>query len=250
VSVRKLPSGTVTLLFTDIEGSTRLLDELGQRYAQVLAEHRRTLREVFSRHGGVEVNTEGDSFFVAFSRASDAVLAANGIQDALADGPVHVRIGIHTGEPVVTEEGYVGLDVHRAARIMAAAHGDQVLLSETTARLLDSAPELRDLGEHRLKDLTAPQRLYQLGDRIFPPPRTLYQTNLPIQPTPLVGRERELEEVGALLRSNRLLTLTGAGGSGKTRLALQLAAEAVEQFPDGVFWVPLQALRDPALVAA
>ena len=249
VSVRKLPSGTVTLLFTDIEGSTRLLDELGQRYAQVLAEHRRTLREVFSRHGGVEVNTEGDAFFVAFTRASDAVLAANGIQDALADGPVHVRIGIHTGEPVVTEEGYVGLDVHRAARIMAAAHGDQVLLSETTARLLDSAPELRDLGEHRLKDLTAPQRLYQLGDRTFPPPRTLYQTNLPIQPTPLVGRERELEEVGALLRTHRLLTLTGAGGSGKTRLALQLAAEAVEQFPDGVFWVPLQALRDPALVA-
>jgi Adenylate and Guanylate cyclase catalytic domain len=117
VSVRKLPSGTVTLLFTDIEGSTRLLDELGKRYAQVLAEHRRTLREVFSRHGGVEVNTEGDSFFVAFTRASDAVLAANGIQDALVDGPVHVRIGIHTGEPVVTEEGYVGLDVHRAARI-------------------------------------------------------------------------------------------------------------------------------------
>jgi predicted ATPase/class 3 adenylate cyclase len=248
VSVRRLPSGTVTLLFTDIEGSTRLLQQLGQRYAQVLAEHYRTLREVFSRHGGVEVNTEGDSFFIAFSRASDAVLAANGIQDALVDGPVHVRIGIHTGEPVVTEEGYVGLDVHRAARIMAAAHGDQVLLSETTARLLDSAPELRDLGEHRLKDLTAPQRLYQLGDRTFPPPRTLYQTNLPIQPTPLVGRERELEEVGALLRSNRLLTLTGAGGSGKTRLALQVAAEAVEQFPDGVFWVPLQALRDPALV--
>jgi class 3 adenylate cyclase len=121
VSVRKLPSGTVTLLFTDIEGSTRLLQQLGQRYAQVLAEHYRTLREVFSRHGGVEVNTEGDAFFVAFSRASDAVLAANGIQDALVDGPVHVRIGIHTGEPVVTEEGYVGLDVHRAARIMAAA---------------------------------------------------------------------------------------------------------------------------------
>jgi class 3 adenylate cyclase len=118
VSVRKLPNGTVTLLFTDIEGSTRLLDEFGQRYAQVLAEHRRTLREVFSRHGGVEVNTEGDAFFVAFTRASDAVLAAKGIQDALADGPVHVRIGIHTGEPVVTEEEYVGLDVHRAARIM------------------------------------------------------------------------------------------------------------------------------------
>jgi predicted ATPase/class 3 adenylate cyclase len=246
--MRELPGGTVTLLFTDIEGSTRLLHELGQRYAEVLAEHRRILREVFSQRGGVEVDTQGDAFFVAFPRASDAVLAANGIQDALAAGPVRVRIGIHTGEPVVTEEGYVGVDVHRAARIMGAGHGGQVLLSETTARLLESAAELQDLGEHRLKDLSAPQRLYQLGDSAFPPPRTLYQTNLPIQPTPLVGRERELEEAGALLRSNRLLTLTGAGGTGKTRLALQLASEAVEQFPDGVFWVPLGALRDPALV--
>ena len=161
---------------------------------------------------------------------------------------MRVRIGIHTGEPVVTEEGYVGVDVHRAARIMGAGHGGQVLLSEATARLLDSTAELRDLGEHRLKDLGAPQRLYQFGDEDFPPVRTLYHTNLPIQPTPLVGRGRELEEAGALVRSHRLLTLTGPGGSGKTRLALQLAAEAVELFPDGVFWVPLQALRDPALV--
>jgi predicted ATPase/class 3 adenylate cyclase len=248
VHVRELLSGTVTLLFTDIEGSTRLLHELGNRYAEVLAEHRRVLRDAFSRHGGIEVDTQGDAFFVAFARASDAVAAAGEAQDALADGPVRVRIGIHTGEPVVTEEEYVGVDVHRAARIMGAGHGGQVLVSETTRPLLDSTVELRELGEHRLKDLTAPQRLYQLGDGQFPPLRTLHRTNLPIQPTVLVGRERELEDAGALLRSHRMVTLTGPGGSGKTRLALQLAAEAVEQFPDGVFWVPLQALRDPALV--
>ena len=248
MSVRELPGGTVTLLFTDIEGSTRLLHELGDRYADVLAGHRTVLREAFSRCGGVEVDTQGDAFFVAFSRVSDAVLAAGEIQEALAEGPARVRVGVHTGEPVVTEEGYVGVDVHRAARIMSAGHGGQVLLSETTARLLGSETTLRDLGEHRLKDLSAPQRLYQLGDTSFPPLRTLYRTNLPIQSAPLVGRGRELDEAGALLRSNRLLTLTGPGGSGKTRLALQLAAEAVEQFPDGVFWVPLQALRDPDLV--
>jgi predicted ATPase/class 3 adenylate cyclase len=246
--MRELPSGTVTLFFTDIEGSTHLLQELGERYADALAKHRRVLREAFSRHGGVEVDTQGDAFFAAFVRARDAVAAAREAQEALADGPVRVRIGIHTGEPVVTEEGYVGVDVHRAARIMSAGHGGQVLLSETTRQLLDTTAELRELGDHRLKDLTAPQRVYQLGDGDFPPLRTLYRTNLPIQPTPLVGRERELEEAGALLHSHRLLTLTGPGGSGKTRLALQLAAEAVAQFPDGIFWVPLQALRDPALV--
>jgi predicted ATPase len=157
-------------------------------------------------------------------------------------------MGVHTGEPIVTEEGYVGADVHRAARIMSAGHGGQVLVSETTQRLLGPAVELRDLGDHRLKDLGAPQRLFQLGDGEFPPLKTLYRTTLPIQATPIVGRERELEEAGALVRAHRLLTLTGPGGSGKTRLAMQLAAEATEQFPDGVFWVPLQALRDPALV--
>jgi predicted ATPase/class 3 adenylate cyclase len=246
--VRELPAGTVTLLFTDIEASTRLLHDLGEAYADVLAGHRRLLRNAFSRHGGVEVDTQGDAFFVVFARVSDAVAAARDAVAALAGGPVRVRIGIHTGEPLVTAEGYVGVDVHRAARIMGAAHGGQVLVSEATRRLLDSDVRLRDLGEHRLKDLSAPQRLYQLGHDDFPPPRTLHRTNLPIQPSPFVGRDRELREAGALLRSHRLVTLTGPGGSGKTRLALQLAADAVEQFPDGVFWVPLQAVRDPALV--
>ena len=196
VLVRELPSGTVTLLFTDIEGSTRLLDDLGERYADVLAEHRRLLREAFARNRGVEVDTQGDAFFVAFARAADAVAAAGEAQDALVDGPVRVRMGVHTGAPMVTDEGYVGADVHRAARIMGAGHGGQVVVSEATRQLLDESTALRDLGDHRLKDLTAPQRLFQLGDGEFPPLRTLYRTNLPIQPTPLVGRERELGEVG------------------------------------------------------
>ncbi len=244
--MRNLPSGTVTFLFTDVEGSTSLLNNLGDEYAEVLAEHRRILRSAFAKRGGVEVDTQGDAFFYAFARASDAVAAAEAGRRALGGGPIRVRIGLHTGEPVVTDEGYVGMDVHKGARIAAAGHGGQVLLSEATARLVD-AP-LRDLGDHRLKDLTAPLRLYQLGEGEFPPPRTLYGTNLPVQATPLVGRERELAEVGELVRGHRLLTLTGPGGSGKTRLALQLAAEAVEEFPDGVFWVPLQAVRDPDLV--
>ena len=243
-----LPSGTVTLLFTDIEGSTRLLEELGDDYAEVLAEHHRVLREVFSRHNGVEVDTAGDGFFVAFARATDAVAAAADGQSALDSGPVRVRIGIHTGEPTLTETKYVGIDVHKAARIMSAGHGGQVLVSEATRQLLDSADTLDDLGQHRLKDLGAPERLYQLAGKEFPPLKTLHRTNLPIQATPLVGRERELDEAGALLRANRLVTLTGSGGSGKTRLALQLAAEAQEAFPDGTFWVPLQAIRDPAVV--
>jgi class 3 adenylate cyclase len=196
--MRELPSGTVTFLFTDIEGSTRLLHELGDAYAEALAEHRRTLREAFQRHGGVEVDTQGDAFFVAFARATDALAAAAGGQEALASGPVKVRMGLHTGEPLVTEEGYVGIDVHRAARIAAAGHGAQVLVSQTT-RDLAGTNDLVDLGEHRLKDLSAPERLYQLGSAEFPRLKTLYQTNLPVPATPFLGRERELAELGELL---------------------------------------------------
>ena len=242
--MRELPSGTVTFLFTDIEGSTRLLDALGDGYAEALAEHRRALREAFTRHGGVEVDTQGDAFFYAFERASDAIAASGEGQAALAPGPIRVRMGLHTGEPTVTEEGYVGLDVHRGARIAAAGHGGQVVLSEATARLVD-AP-LRDLGEHRLKDLTAPQRLYQLGDGEFPRLKTLYQTNLPVPATPFLGRERELAEVAGFVGRARLVTLTGAGGSGKTRLALQAAGAVSDGFPQGVWWVPLAPLGDPA----
>ena len=240
----ELPSGTVTFLFTDIEGSTKLLEEHGESYADVLARHRRVLREAVQRHVGVEVDTQGDAFFVAFERASDAVAAAEQAQGALE---IPVRMGIHTGEPQLRDGGYVGIDVHRAARICSAAHGRQVVVSETTQRLLNGVP-LRDLGEHRLKDLGQPVRLFQLGDETFPPLRSLNQTNLPTQPNPLVGREREVSELTKLLGDARLVTLTGPGGSGKTRLALEIAAELVERFDGGVFWVPLATVTDPELV--
>jgi predicted ATPase len=242
-----LPQGTVTFLFTDIAGSTRLLQELGDRYAEVLADHRRTLREEFDRFGGVEVDTQGDSFFVAFARASDALAAAAAAHEALSAGPVRVRIGLHTGEPMVTEEGYVGLDVHRAARIASAGHGGQILVSQAT-RDLSGSERLRDLGVHRLKDLAAPERLYQLGDDEFPPLKSVDQTNLPVQPTPFVGRIRELAEVLALLDLHHIVTLTGPGGAGKTRLALQAAAESVERYGDGVWFVSLAAIQDPQLI--
>ena len=235
-------------MFTDIEGSTRLLHELGDDYVDVLAEHRRILRESATAHGGVEVDTQGDAFFFAFARARDAVEAARIAQAALAVSAIRVRMGIDTGQPILTDEGYVGLDVHRGARIAAAGHGDQVLLSETTRHLIHAA--VRDLGYHRLKDLQAPEHIYQLGDAEFPPLRTLNQTNLPVQPTPFLGRDRELTEVVGLLRREdvRLVTLTGPGGSGKTRLGLQAAAEVVEDYLDGVWFVGLAALTDPALV--
>jgi class 3 adenylate cyclase len=205
----ELPTGTVTFLFTDVEGSTRLLHELGDGYAEVLAEHRRVLRDAFARHGGVEVDTQGDAFFVAFRKASDALAAAAAGRDALSAGPIRVRMGLHTGEPVVTAEGYVGIDVHRAARIAAAGHGGQILVSKST-RDLSGADSLRDLGDHRLKDLTAPERIYQLGDGDFPPLKTLNATNLPIAASALVGRRRELEELEAMLRDGaRAVTLTG-----------------------------------------
>jgi len=239
-----LPIGTVTFLFTDIEGSTKLLEEHGDHYADVLSEHRRVLRDAFERHGGVEVDTQGDAFFVAFARASDALAAAEAAQRALE---IPVRIGIHTGEPQLTQGGYVGIDVHRAARICSVAHGRQVVLSERSASLVDDGVVV-DLGLHRLKDLGEPVKLFQLGEKEFPPLRSLNATNLPAQPAPLVGRQDELAELSALVGAERVVTLTGPGGSGKTRLALQVAAESLDDFVDGVFWVPLAAVTDPAIV--
>jgi predicted ATPase len=242
-----LPTGTVTFLFTDVEGSTKLLHGLGaDGYAEALADHRRVIREACARHDGVEVDTQGDAFFVAFPTAPGALAAAAEATEALASGPIQVRMGLHTGTPLLTDEGYVGGDVHRAARIAAAGHGGQVLVSSSTAQLIELA--LTDLGAHRFKDLGAPERVYQLGDGEFPALKSLYCTNLPVPTTPFLGRERELAEVVGLLEGTRLLTLTGPGGTGKTRLAAQAAGMASEAYPDGVWWVPLAALRDPELV--
>ena len=246
----ELPSGTVTFLFTDVEGSTKLLHELGpERYAEALADHRRIVREAFAAHGGVEVDTQGDAFFVAFPTAAGALEAAAAAGERLASGPIRVRIGIHTGTPHLAGEGYVGIDVHRAARIGAAGHGGQVVVSAATAAEVRSA-ELRELGEHRLKDFDEPVPLYQLGDGEFPPLKTISNTNLPRPASSFVGREKEVGEVTSLLQDGtRLLTLTGPGGSGKTRLAIEAAATIVPEFKAGVFWVGLATLRDPTLVA-
>jgi predicted ATPase/class 3 adenylate cyclase len=246
-----LPTGTVTFLFTDVEGSTKLLHSLGaEGYADALAEHRRIIREACATEGGVEVDTQGDAFFFAFPTAPGALAAASAFTDALASGQVQVRVGLHTGTPLLTDEGYVGDDVHRAARIAGCGHGGQVLVSAASAQLVER--ELRDLGEHRLKDLSAPERVYQLGDGDFPALRSLYRTNLPVPATPFLGREQELAEVVELLGADhtRLLTLTGPGGTGKTRLALQAAGVASDAYPDGVYWIPLAPLRDPTLVLA
>jgi len=244
------PVGTVTFLFTDVEGSTKLLQALGEGYVHALAEHRRLLRNAFAAHGGYEVDTQGDAFFYAFAGAKHAVMAAAEGQRALLGGPLRVRMGLHTGEPLLTDEGYAGIDVHRTARIAAAGHGGQVLLSEPTTRLLDDGVAVRDLGPHRLKDLQAAERIFQLGDEAFPPLRSLNQTNLPIQPTPFLGRTLELAEVLAMVRRDdvRMLTLTGPGGSGKTRLGLQAAAELVDAYGDGVWFVSVAALTDSGLL--
>lgn len=261
-----LPTGTVTFLFTDIESSTSLLQQLGDvRYAQLLADHRRLLRAAFEAHGGHEVESTGDGFLIAFQTARDAVLAAVDAQRTVAAHPwppgilVRVRMSLHTGEALRRDSGYVGLDVHRAARICEAGWGGQILLSWTTGsfveRNLPDGVSLRDLGEHRLKSLERPERIYQIlhpelpGS--FPPLRSLttLSNNLPQQLTSFVGREREMTEVKRLLSGTRLLTLSGPGGSGKTRLAVQVAADVGEEYRDGVWFVELAPLSDPAHVA-
>jgi predicted ATPase/class 3 adenylate cyclase len=261
-----LPTGTVTFLFTDIEGSTRLMQEVGERYVKAQSDHHQILRSAFTGSRGRELRTEGDSFFAVFESAVDACEAAATAQRNFAthDWPdgvtLRVRVGLHTGEAPLVGEEYIGLDVHHAARVAAAAHGGQVLISETTRALVEDhlgdGLSLRDLGTHRLKDLARPERLFQLvvsGTRDqFPPPRTLDSTpnNLPTQLTSFIGRDADVAEGGRLLAGTRLLTLTGPGGIGKTRLSLQLAADAVQEFPGGVFFVPLSAVNDPALIAS
>ena len=263
--MNELPTGILTLLFTDIEGSTRLLQQLGERYAEVLKECRRLLRLAFQHCHGYEVDTQGDAFFVVFERAVDAISSAIELQRALfaARWPdqarVRVRVGIHTGEPRPVEEGYIGLDVHHAARIMSAAHGGQTLLSQIThdlvAKELSDGVALRDLGEYRLKDIAGLSHLFQLVipdlPVDFPPPattssqRALY--NVPSPSTSFVGREKEVAALSDLLDlpDVRLLTLLGPGGVGKTRLALQVAAKVAPRFAGGVCFVPLDQLSDP-----
>jgi predicted ATPase len=246
-----LPTGTVTFLFTDVEGSTRLLHSLGaEAYADALAEHRRVVREACAAEGGVEVDTQGDAFFFAFPSAPGAAAAAQAMTEALAAGPIHLRIGVHTGTPVVTDEGYVGDDVHLAARVAASGYGGQVVLSQATGALLDGHT-LTDLGEHRLKDIDGAVAIIQLGARSFPPLKTISNTNLPRPASTFVGRTAELADVLSLVEDgSRLVTLTGPGGSGKTRLALEAAATLVPSYKAGTFWVGLASIRDPALVTA
>lgn len=244
-----LPRGTVTFLFTDVEGSTKLLHALGAgAYADALAEHRRVIRETCGAEGGVEVDTQGDAFFFAFQTAPGALAAAAALTESLAPGPIRVRVGLHTGRPLVTDEGYVGDDVHFAARVGASAHGGQVVFSAATRAFVDGVA-LTDLGEHRLKDIERAVSIYQLGAKTFPPLKTISNTNLPRPASSFVGRERELSEVLATFeRGTRLLTLTGPGGSGKTRLAVAAAATLVPSYKAGVFWVGLASLREPSLV--
>jgi predicted ATPase/class 3 adenylate cyclase len=262
--LRDLPTGTVTFLFTDIEGSTRLLERLGARYQDVQDRHNAVIRGALAQVDGRELSTEGDSFFAVFSTPVGAVRAAAQAQRQLAETPwpdgavVQVRMGLHTGEGILGGDNYLGLDVNRAARIAAAAHGGQVLLSDATRALVErSLPpgtRLRDLGHHRLKDLMQPERLHQVVieglEQDFPPPRSLDARphNLPAQLTRFIGRDDDIARIGELLAGHRLVTLTGPGGTGKTRLGLQVAAEALSGFRDGVFFIDLAAVTAAELV--
>ena len=262
-----LATQTLTFLFTDIEGSTAMLQRLGDAYAQVLADHHQLIRAALAAYDGNEVDTQGDAFFAAFASPSACVAGAIEMQRAFvsylwpAGGTVRVRMGIHSGEASETAVGLVGLDVHRAARIASAAHGGQIVVSATTAALLrDSLPagtSLRDLGLHRLKDLGRPEQIFQLeADGLpaaFPPLRSLdnpkLRNNLPAQVSSFIGRQAELAEVRNLITGSRLVTLTGPGGAGKTRLGLQAAAGLLDGSGDGVWFADLAPLQDAELVA-
>jgi len=270
MTAKPLPAGTLTFVFTDIEGSTRLVQELGEaRFGAMLEDHGRLVGGAFDAEGGHRVRMEGDSFFYVFDRATSALAAVAAAQRALAghafpDGAaIRVRMGLHTGEASLGSEAtgadYVGYDVHRAARIAAAGHGGQVLLSEPVSVLVrDALPTgatLRDLGEHRFKDLGRAERVFQLVlsglPADFPPIRSLdvVPNNLPTQVTTFIGREKEIAEGVKLFGQARVLTLTGPGGMGKTRLSLQIAAQVADSFPGGVTFVPLAPITDAEVVA-
>ena len=259
-----LPVGIVTFLFTDIEGSTELVRVLGERYPTVLARHSELLRSAVSGQGGTEFGTEGDALFAVFVSPSAAVRAAVDAQRALTaerwpdDHPVRVRIGIHTGEGHLGGNDYVGIDVHRAARVASAGHGGQILISDTTRALVEQAlPDgvsLEDLGTYRLKGLAVPERIHQVSveglPTAFPSLHSLElrPNNLPADMTSFIGRDRQIREISSRLAGTRLLTLTGPGGTGKTRLAIRVAEELIGEYREGTWFVPLEALRDPELV--
>jgi class 3 adenylate cyclase len=260
------PTGTLTFLFTDIEGSTKLWERNPQAMQEALARHDELLRRSIEERGGYVFKTVGDAFCCAFLTAPDALEAALDAQRLLLkeqwaeSTPLRVRIALHMGAAEEREGDYFGPPVNRVARLLSAAHGGQVLLTAATHEMVrDQLPaglSVADLGEHRLKDLFRPERVFQLVSpdlpSEFPPLRTLdaYRNNLPLQPTPLVGREKEVSEVCDLLRGTetRLLTLTGPGGIGKTRLALQAAADLLDDFPDGTYFVPLATLTEAELL--
>lgn len=261
----QLPTGTVTFLFTDIEGSTKLVQELGEaEYSPLLDQHGAIIRLAIAEAGGTELSTEGDAFFAVFQSATQAISAAAVAQRELGSASwpsgvaVKVRMGLHSGEAVLGGDNYLGLEVHRAARIASAGHGGQVLLSSATKALVERGPPtgttLKSLGDHRLKDLSEPEEIFQLSlndlPSDFPPIRSLDRRphNLPLQLTSFIGRDRELAAAEELLRKTRLLTLTGPGGTGKTRLGLQVASRALADFKDGVFFVALASITEPGLI--
>lgn len=263
--MRDLPTGAVTFLFADIEGSTELVHRLGdRRWAEVLADYRKLVRDVFCAQGGREIGCEGDSMAMVFGDARDAVLAAVDAQRTVSNHPwpgearVRARMGLHTGHPIVLAGGYFGLDIHRVARICSAGHGGQILLSEATYHLVGrdvlQTLRVRDLGAHSLKDLEQPERIFQIvapdAPDEFPPLRSLSvrPNNLPLELTSFIGRERETAEIKRTLANSRMMTLVGAGGGGKTRLALHVAAELIGAYPDGAWLVEFGPLGDASLV--